>query len=96
MYLDNKILKWQAEVQSSSIIDKKIKNRAEDLLLRAEHHLSFDKSKDSRADCLVTLKRAVNHRLKAIENIYEFKNISLPNKPKGYLELLEVVGIVRP
>ena len=96
MYLNNRVLSWKVEIQSWSEVDEQVKSRAEQLLLRSELHLYTDKSKDSRADCLVTLKRALNHRLKAIEENYEFKKISLPNKPKSYLELLEVLGIVRP
>jgi len=42
------------------------------------------------------LKRALNHRLKLIEEIYSFKFVEINNRPKGYLEILEVFGVVRP
>jgi uncharacterized protein YrzB (UPF0473 family) len=48
------------------------------------------------ADAVANLKRSLNHRLKLIEELYCFKNIEIPNKPNGYLELLERYGIVRP
>lgn len=96
MYLDNRVLRWQVDIQSQNIIDKKIVARASELHDRAERHLNSDMSRDARADCLVTLKRALNQRLKAIEEIYQFKKISIPNKPNGYLEILEKFGLVRP
>lgn len=73
MYLDNRVLGWSCDLQSWSEIDRALKSRAESLLNRAERHLNIDKSKDSRADCVVTLKRALNQRLKVIEKIHEFK-----------------------
>jgi hypothetical protein len=48
------------------------------------------------SDGILNLKRSFNQRLKLIEDIYSFKSIEISNKPKGYLELLEKYGIVRP
>ncbi|SJZ83286.1 hypothetical protein SAMN02745116_01551 [Pilibacter termitis] len=47
-------------------------------------------------DGITNLKRSMNHRLKLIEEIYNFKKIDFPKKPKGYLELLETYNLVRP
>ena len=48
------------------------------------------------ADVVANLKRALNHRLKAIEALYHFRNFNLPENPAGYLEILECLGLVRP
>lgn len=96
IYLNKNFLNWDFREQGGSLIDREIRYRAEVLLERAESHLGTNKSKDARADCLLTLKRALNQRLNVIENIYEFKKLDILDKRKGYFELLEKIGIVRP
>jgi len=96
IYLNKSFLNCDFREQGWFRIDREIRARAEILLERAESHLDANKSKDSRTDCLLTLKMALNQRLKAIEEIYEFKNLDIPDKRKGYIELLEKIGIVRP
>lgn len=96
MHLSGRVLDWDLDVESWSIIEKEKRTRAEHLLSRSELQLNYDKSKDARAECLITLKRCLNQRLKAIEEIHEFKELDIPSKPKGYLELLERIGILRP
>ena len=45
---------------------------------------------------MTNLKKSINHRLKLIEKLYNFKKIVFPEKPKGYLQLLETYNVVRP
>ncbi len=96
MYIKDSFLNWNVDIQSWSEINPDEKKRSIELLFRAENHLNFNDDNDSRADAIVTLKRAINHRLKLIEKCYNLKKIDFPDKPKGYLELLESLGIVRP
>jgi hypothetical protein len=49
-----------------------------------------------RVDAITTLKRAVDHRFRLLDEIYEFRRIPIGNKPSGILELLNYLGIVRP
>jgi hypothetical protein len=49
-----------------------------------------------RVDAITTLKRAVAHRLRLLDGIYEFRRIPIVNKPSDNLELLNYLGIVRP
>ncbi|QUM86995.1 hypothetical protein [Moritella sp. 28] len=49
-----------------------------------------------RSDSIGWLKRALNQRLKLIEYIYSLKNFALPDSPKGYLEYLATLNVVRP
>ena len=46
------------------------------------------------ADGITNLKRALNHRLKLIEEIYGFKFVEINNKPKGYMEILEILALL--
>lgn len=96
MHIVGNILDWDLDMQSWSTINRDVRARAEQLLLRSEFQLNFDKSKDARAECFITLKRCLNQRLKAIEKIHQFKNLNIPYKPRGYLELLEIIGVLRP
>lgn len=96
MHVDKKILTWISYSDANSIYNKQSNNRAEELFKRAEKHLNSDKTKDGRMDAMLTVKRSLNHRLKSIEEKYNFKKVDFPNKPKSYLDLLEKIGIVRP
>ena len=49
-----------------------------------------------RSDSISWLKRALNQRLKLIEDIYSLKNVALSDSPKGYLEYLATLNVVRP
>lgn len=96
VYLDERFLSWNLWISSWVENDGDVRARAEALLERSESHIRTHKSKDCRADCLLTLKRALNQRLKALEEIHEFKKLDIPDKPKNYFELMEKIGIVRP
>ena len=96
VYLDERFLSWNLWISSWVEIDGDVRARAEALLERSESHIRTHKSKDCRADCLLTLKRALNQRLKALEEIHEFKKLDIPDKPKNYFELMEKIGVVRP
>ncbi|MBF0724790.1 hypothetical protein [Enterococcus gallinarum] len=70
--------------------------RAYDIWNRANDLVKKNDSPFDLTDGITNLKRSINHRLKLIEEIYHFKKIDFPEKPKGYLELLESYSIVRP
>lgn len=71
--------------------------RAVDIWEHARSCLERDNpSEFDRSDSIGWLKRALNQRLKLIEYIYSLKKFALPTSPKGYLEYLETLNIVRP
>ena len=70
--------------------------RVYSLLSHAEHLLEQSSSELFRVDAITILKRAVDHRLRLLDEIYEFRRIPIGNKPSGNLELLNYLGIVRP
>ena len=49
-----------------------------------------------RVDCIGTLKRAINHRLKAIQATYNFDQLPTTRPKKQILEKLQDYGLVRP
>lgn len=70
--------------------------RAYDIWNRANSLVEKNETLFDLTDGITNLKRSINHRLKLIEKMYNFKKINFPEKPKGYLELLETYNIVRP
>ncbi|MBQ4847933.1 hypothetical protein [Pseudoalteromonas sp. MMG005] len=83
--------------QGGHITSKDEVKRAVDIWNHARSCLERDNpSEFDRSDSIGWLKRAMNQRLKLIEYIYSLKNFALPTSPKGYLEYLATLNIVRP
>lgn len=70
--------------------------RSYEIWERANNLVEKNETQFDLSDGITNLKRSLNHRLQLIEKIYNFKKINFDNMPKGYLELLESYGIVRP
>ena len=59
-------------------------------LLRGNDHELY------RADCIANLKRAINHRLQAIERVYKISKLPLDISAKRVLDRYEYLGLIRP
>lgn len=95
-WLDNAVFGWQAECGSWKINHKSSVHRAYEYWEHARQLLESPTSQFQLADAIANLKRAVNHRLKAIERAYSLRSFPLANRPPSYLAILESVGLVRP
>lgn len=95
LWISNSILDWELRYQSANIFDHEWE-RAYTIWAHACNLIEDSRNDFSLSDGIGNLKRSLNHRLKLIEELYCFKSIEIPNKPKGYLELLERYDIVRP
>ncbi|CAM3055096.1 hypothetical protein [Vibrio mytili] len=62
---------------------------AQELLVSSDHELY-------RSDCIANLKRAINHRLQAIERIYKISKLPLEISSKKVLDRYEYLGLIRP
>lgn len=96
VWLDDTFLHWYPEMQVSSYTNEKDRLRAYQLWKHAELILTGDTNEFNRVDVVSNLKRCLNQRLKFIEHVYSLKKIALSDSPKGYLEYLESLGLVRP
>jgi hypothetical protein len=67
----------------------KIWTHAEKLILAA-------KSDEDLIDGMVTLNRAIAHRLSRLNSTYKLRHVKYPGKPKGFLDQLEFFGMVKP
>ncbi len=75
--------------------DATLQNRPYKMLEHARELLSNKKGEFFRADAISTLKRALDVRLKSINEIYNFDKLF--GSPKVHLiEALEICGILRP
>jgi len=95
-WIDSRVLSWNCSYQSGIVLDGEKWQRANLIWEHAKNLIESNQSEFDLADGITNLKRCLNHRLSLIEEIYEFKNIELNSKPKGYMELLERLGIIRP
>lgn len=94
--LSNDIFNWNSYCTGGTRLEENLWKRSYEIWNRACYLIESNESEFDLIDGIANLKRSLNHREKLIEENYHFKNISFSNKPKGYLELLESFGIVRP
>ena len=97
MHLSHAILQWPYGVEGKAFppeID--YVSRSQDIWRHAVARVKGDCSELDRVDCIGTLKRAINHRLKAIQATYHFDQLPTTRPKKQVLEKLQDYGIVRP
>lgn len=58
--------------------------------------LSSDPNEFDRVDAIITLRRVVAQRVKALKEKYRLRELPTGQKPRGDLELLSYFGIIRP
>lgn len=100
MYLSGDILDWQYYNENSSGVSyddeaQVIVWRAHQIWRHANSLISSDCSDLSIADAITSLKRAVNHRLKALTRVYCFDALPFTNQKKT-LEKFQAYGLLRP
>jgi len=96
VWISNEVLNWDCYYESAEILEKARGRRAYKIWEHAKQLIESNETEFYLADGITNLKRALNQRLQYIEELYDFKSININNKPKGYLELLEIFGVVRP
>jgi len=96
VWISKEVFYWNISPVCRSYIDYDLYIRAYEILEHSQNLIMHPKSSFDLADGITNLKRSVDQRLRLIEKIYNLKRIDFPNRPKGYLELLESYGIVRP
>ena len=97
MNLSHAIFQWPFGLDASAFppeID--YVSRAQEIWRHARARLRGTPSELDRVDCIGTLKRAINHRLKSIQATYHFDQLPTKRPKKQVLERLQDYGIVRP
>lgn len=96
LYISSEILKWETLISTTSSGDINNIKRPYEILYHSNNLIESGSTEFDLSDAIGNLKRALNHRLKAIESYYAFNSIKFPGKPKSHLETLELYGLARP
>ena len=97
MYLSENIFTWSFDQQAQrSPLNKDGITRAREIWSHARNRLTNNPSELDRTDCMTSLKRATNHRLKALEAEYAISTLPASQSNKKTLENLQEYGLVRP
>jgi hypothetical protein len=95
IYLNPSILQWPCYLESWSEGDESRIQRSYDTLEYAVSLIEGETSEFKMADAVMNLKRAINTRLKLLDELYRFSDAS-GLKKLGALERLEAVGLAKP
>jgi hypothetical protein len=96
MYLSGEIFSWPYDHQSRRFASGNYVSRAREIWRHARDRLSGQAVDLDRTDCMTSLKRTINHRLKALEAEYAISTLPTTRTKKQALETLQDYGLVRP
>jgi hypothetical protein len=96
MYLSREFFGWPYGDYEGTGIDFDKLTRAHDIWRHAKKRLDSDASEFEKIDCITSLKRAVNSRLKTITTIYGINELPNTRGKKQLLEKFQDYGIIRP
>lgn len=89
-------LSWRGSPERINVNGTQSSARPYQLLSHAESLLSADSTREARADALINLRRAIDLRVRHLNERFNLKAVPISDKPKAALELLEFFGLVRP
>jgi hypothetical protein len=94
-WLSPEILTWDINLGASTLQDPHAVQRAYQHWQHAESLLPAADDEFRRIDVITTLKRAVDYRLRLLNDYYRWKRIGRVPLPKGSLQTLEALGVAR-
>jgi hypothetical protein len=96
MYLSSEFFTWPYDYDSQTGFSEDFVYRAHEIWRHAKDCIADDPTEFDRVDCISSLRRAINHRLKSITNGYRFDELPSLRPKKQALEKFRDYGIVRP
>lgn len=96
IWLSHKIFEDYLPCIGGKSISSVVRKRAYDLWNHANNLIQNATTDFQLEDGIIDLKRALNHRLKLIEQLYGFKKNISAYKNIPYLEILEKLSIIKP
>lgn len=96
IWLSPTVFTWAPFVDASTEFKQEPWKRSHALFLHAEQILNNATTDDERADAIVALRRAINSRVRLLDQRYSFRRLPIKDKPSDVLGLLAFVGLVRP
>jgi hypothetical protein len=95
MYISNEFLSWDSCSDASGVDFDKLK-RSHDIWRHAKERLNNNPSEFDKVDCITSLKRAINSRLKTVSKEYRIDKLPNLRGKKQQLEKFQDYGLVRP
>jgi len=95
MYLSNEVLNWHKGYDASGV-DFEYLIRSHNIWRHAKNRLHGNPSEFDIVDCITSLKRAINSRLKTLTKEYCISELPNLRNKKQQLEKLQDYGLVRP
>lgn len=96
VWIDPSWLSWEGYDEGSRYLQDGTAARPYEIHQHACDRLADNPNEFDRVDAITTLRRSVGHRVKALKEIYRLRELRIGAKPKGDLELLSSLGIIRP
>jgi hypothetical protein len=94
--ISSKLFNWDPSAEGHRYCDKEEQREAHRMWCHAEKILlKSTNTSYELIDCILTLRRSIDHRFKLLNRIYEFKKIPIKSKPKELHEQLAYFGITR-
>jgi hypothetical protein len=95
MYISNEFLSWETGSAATGVDFEKLK-RSHDIWRHAKERLNHNPTEFDKVDCITSLKRAINSRLKAVSKEYHIDKLPNLRGKKQQLEKFQDYGLVRP
>lgn len=96
VWIDSSFLNWYSLIGGGSYVEPTSLERAYDIWEHCRSLLVDNPTDFARSDAITNLKRCLYQRVTALEEVYFLEGIKLKESPKGSLEFLESLGLVRP
>ena len=97
MYLSPEIFEWAYDAgQRSGPLETEYLYRGHEIWRHAKKQLDVSPTDLHRVDCISSLRRAINHRLKSLTAAYRIDLLPSPRAKRQVLEKLQDYGLVRP
>mgnify|MGYP001271791107 CR=1 FL=1 len=96
MYLSEKFFDWPYGEAEGTGIDFAKMLRGHEVWRHAQRRLKDNPSEFDRVDCISSLKRAVNSRLKTLDDEYGLNRLPSLRSKKQVLEKYQDYGLIRP
>lgn len=96
IWISFEVLEWRADKECSTCYDNQKWERAYEHWSHAEQILMKPTKDLDLVDAITTLKRAIDYRLRHLNEYYSFKNIPSESKSSDLFSLLSYFEIIRP
>jgi hypothetical protein len=95
MYLSHEFLNWIYGESEGSGVDFEKLNRAHEIWRHAKNRIKETQTEFDKIDCITSLKRSINSRLKTITKEYGLNELPNTRKKKQILEKFQDYGLIR-